>query len=71
VAINPHFFRDIVATTVAHIDPEHVRISAQLLGHRIFATTERYYLRANMVAANRRRQAVILRLRHSSPKPVD
>jgi integrase len=69
--INPHFFRDIAATTVAHADPEHVRISAQLLGHRSFATTERYYLRTAMVAANRRRQAGILQLRHSSSKPID
>jgi integrase/recombinase XerD len=70
-AINPHFFRDVAATTIAHADPEHVRISAQLLGHRSFATTEHYYVRANMVAANRRRQAGILLLRHSSPKPLD
>ena len=67
--INPHFFRDIAATTLAHADPEHVRIGAQLLGHRSFATTEQYYVRANMVAANRRRQASILRLRHSPPTP--
>jgi integrase/recombinase XerD len=71
VAINPHFFRDIAATTVAHIDPAHIRISAQLLGHSSFATTEKYYVRANMVAANRRRQASILQLRRSSPKPID
>jgi integrase len=70
-AINPHFFRDIAATTVAHIDPAHVRISAQLLGHSSFVTTEKYYVRANMVAANRRRQAGILRLRHTLPKPID
>jgi len=69
VAINPHFFRDIAATTVAHADPEHVRISAQLLGHRSFTTTERYYLQANMVAANRHRQASILRLRRTPPQP--
>jgi len=70
-AINPHFFRDIAATTVAHIDPAHIRISAQLLGHCSFATTEKYYVRANMVAASRRHQAGILRLRHTSPKPID
>jgi len=66
--INPHLFRDAAATTMAYADPEHVRISAQLLGHRRFSTTERYYLQANMVAANRRRQASVLRLRHASPK---
>jgi hypothetical protein len=55
---------------VAHADPEHVRISAQLLGHSTFATMERHYVQAMMVAANRRRQAEILRLRHSSPIPI-
>jgi integrase len=67
VAINPHFFRDIAATTIAYADPERVRIAAQLLGHRRFATTDHYYLQASMAAANRRRQASLLRLRHSSP----
>ena len=71
IAINPHFFRDIAATTLAHADPEHVRISALLLGHSSFATTEQYYVRANMVAANRRRQESLLRLRHSSPNLID
>jgi integrase/recombinase XerD len=71
VGINPHFFRDIAATTLAYADPARVRISAQLLGHQSFATTEQYYVRANMVAANRRRQESLLRLRHSSPNLVE
>jgi integrase len=60
---NPHLFRDIAATTLAHADPEHVRTAAPLLGHRNFATTERFYLRANIAEATRRRQQVIRRLR--------
>jgi integrase/recombinase XerD len=68
VAINPHLFRDIAATTIAYADPERVRIAAQLLGHRRFATTEHYYLQVSMVAANRRRQASLLRLRHRLPR---
>ena len=67
VAINPHLFRDIAATTIAYADPERVRIAAQLLGHRRFATTDHYYLQASMAAANRRRQESLLRIRHSSP----
>ena len=65
VSINPHFFRDIAATTIAYADPERVRIAAQLLGHRRFATTDHYYLQASMAAANRRRQESLLRIRHS------
>ena len=41
--VNPHLFRDAVATTIALDCPEQVRIAARLLGHRSFATTERYY----------------------------
>jgi integrase len=64
-AINPHCFRDIAATTIADVDPQHVRIAAQILGHRSFATTERTYIHATMMAATRRHQEHILRLRHS------
>ena len=41
------------------------RIAAQILGHRSFATTERHYIHAKMMAATRRHQQHILRLRHS------
>ena len=42
-AVNPHLFRDAAATTIALDRPEQVRMAARLLGHRSFATTERYY----------------------------
>ena len=41
--VNPHLFRDAAATTIALDCPAQVRIAARLLGHRSFATTERYY----------------------------
>ena len=41
--VNPHLFRDAAATTMALDCPAQVRIAARLLGHRSFATTERYY----------------------------
>lgn len=53
VAINPHLFRDAAATTMAIADPEHVRLAAPLLGHRTFATTERYYQQAKGYQAHR------------------
>jgi integrase/recombinase XerD len=65
-SINPHLFRDIAATTQAHFDPEHIRSAAQLLGHRSFATTEKYYVQAQTVLAARRYQQSILELRHST-----
>src|SRR5262249_23031305 len=62
--INPHLFRDCAATTLAYADPGHVGIAASLLGHRRFATTERYYLRAQMSEASRRLQQDLLSIRH-------
>ena len=62
-SVNPHLIRDIAASTLADVDPEHVRITAPLLGHRNFGTTERYYIHANMMKATRRYQQELLRLR--------
>ena len=53
VAINPHLMRDAAATTLAIADPAHVRLAAPLLGHRTFATTERYYQQARGHEAHR------------------
>jgi len=54
--VNPHLFRDCVATSIAIDDPDHVRIAARLLGHRSLATTERYYNQARSIDAVRRHQ---------------
>jgi hypothetical protein len=50
--MNPHLFRDAAATTFAVADPDHVRVAAPLLGHRNFATTERYYQQAQTLQAH-------------------
>lgn len=42
-SVNPHLFRDAVATSIALDDPEHVRSAASVLGHASFASTERHY----------------------------
>jgi len=52
-AMNPHLFRDAAATTLAIGDPAHVRVAAPLLGHRTFATTEKYYHQASAMSAHR------------------
>jgi integrase/recombinase XerD len=61
--INPHLFRDCLATTVATDDPHHVLIASCLLGHRTSATTEKYYNLAGSLEASRRMQAFLLSLR--------
>lgn len=52
-ALNPHLFRDGAATTMAIADPQHVRVAAPILGHRTFSTTERYYVQAKGLEAQR------------------
>jgi integrase len=52
-SINPHLFRDSAATYMAVNDPVHVLLSAPLLGHRTFKTTERSYIQAQTLEAHR------------------
>ncbi len=54
VAIPPHSFREVAATFLADTSPEDALRAPALLGHRQLATTERHYIRANQVAANRK-----------------
>jgi integrase/recombinase XerD len=45
-SVNPHLFRDCVATTIALEHPEHVHIAADLLGHTTLEFTQRHYIQA-------------------------
>ena len=67
-SINPHLTRDIAATHLADIDPEHVWIAAPVLGHRNFATTQRYYLHGQRLHATRRYQDTLIRRRRRGRK---
>src|SRR5215217_2463066 len=57
--VHPHLFRDAAATTIALDSPEQVRLAGPLLGHRSFATTERYYNLARAAEAARAWHAVL------------
>jgi integrase len=61
--INPHLFRDCVATSVAIEDPAHVGIAFRLLGHRTGSTTQRHYNQARSIEASRQMQKHLLALR--------
>jgi integrase/recombinase XerD len=61
--VNPHRFRDSAATTLAIEDPAQVRVSARILGHRSFQTTERYYQHAEQNQAHRAFVAGLQKLR--------
>jgi len=52
-SINPHAFRDAAATTLVIADPARVRTAAPLLGHRSLATTEKHYIQATGLQAQR------------------
>lgn len=67
--INPHLFRDCLATSIAVDDPDHILIAAILLGHTSIATTDRYYIQASSLQAVRRWQEYVLRLRKSRTDP--
>lgn len=64
-AINPHAFRDASATTFTIADPARVRSAAPLLGHRSLATTEKHYIQATGLEAQRSFLKVIAEARNA------
>ncbi|OAN49407.1 hypothetical protein A6A04_19465 [Paramagnetospirillum marisnigri] len=70
-AVWPHLFRDCAATSMAVESPENVRLAAGLLGHNTFATTERYYILAQMLQAGRHYQETVLNLRSNTTDGED
>lgn len=63
VPLNPHIFRDSLATSIAIDDPTHIRAAAPLLGHRSLSTTNRHYIQATGLEAGRTYQEEIAHLR--------
>jgi integrase/recombinase XerD len=69
--INPHLFRDCAATSIAVEDPDHVQITAGVLGHSSLSTSERHYNHAESLQAARRYQGRIQELRQRrTPSPA-
>jgi len=67
-AVNPHLFRDCAATSIAIVDPQHVRIIAAILGHSTMDTSERHYNQARGLEAGRRYQGTIAAIREDGDK---
>jgi site-specific recombinase XerD len=65
VEINPHLLRDCAATSLSTESPAAARSAAVVLGHRYFATTERYYVRANQLEASRNMNATLSNIKDS------
>jgi integrase/recombinase XerD len=66
VRLNPHLFRDVLATGIATDDPEHIRMASRLLGHADPRTTERHYIHAQAITASRRYNKVVLPIRDAA-----
>ena len=66
--VNAHLFRDCAASSVATDDPEHVGITAQLLGHTSFQATERYYIQAQSHVAKQLYHDQVMSIRRAAKK---
>lgn len=69
VALRPHAFRHVAATSIAERDPEHVGIIREILGHATLRTAEKHYNRAQQVDSCNRFQSAIAELKAKLPKP--
>lgn len=49
--LRPHAFRHIAATSIAEIDPEHVNIIRDILGHSTLETSQKHYNRVQGIKA--------------------
>ena len=65
--LNPHGFRDAVATTIALTAPEQVGIVTPLLGHRSIVTAQRHYNLAGMASAAQAWHDVLRQVEQGSP----
>jgi site-specific recombinase XerD len=65
-AINPHLFRDCVATSLAHGDADGIRTAQGVLGHTTSATTETHYIQAAQERALTRHQEILRQVRRSA-----
>ena len=66
IRLNPHLFRDALATGVATDDPEHIGIVPRLLGHADPRTAERHYIHAKAITASRRYNGVVAPIRDAA-----
>ncbi len=66
--LRPHKFRDIAATSIAEVDPEHVGIIRDILGHATLAMAEKHYNRATGVSSCNTLQDLVADIRRGNGK---
>jgi integrase/recombinase XerD len=57
--VNPHLFRDCVATSIAMAAPARIRTAQDVLGHSSFKTTEEHYIHADQQKSVRAYHALL------------
>lgn len=67
--INPHLFRDCVATFIAEQAPEQIRIVSRILGHATLESAEDHYNQAGSLSAQARYLDALAKLRDSPMSP--
>ena len=67
VALRPHAFRHIVATTIAERDPDNVNIIRDVLGHATLDMAQKHYNRATGISSCNALQSLVDDIRKSVP----
>jgi len=68
VKLHPHAFRHIAATSIAEVDPEHVGIIKDILGHATLDMAERHYNRASGISSCNALQSILEDIRTNVPR---
>lgn len=68
LALRPHSFRHIAATSIAELDPEHVNIIRDILGHATLDMSEKHYNRASGISSCNALQSIVEDIRKNVPK---
>lgn len=66
--LNPHAFRHVAATSIAEMDPEHIGIIKDILGHATLAMAEKHYNRATGISGCNALQSIVEDIRSNVPK---
>lgn len=68
VAMRPHAFRHVAATSIAETDPAHVNIIKDILSHATLAMSEKHYNRATGISSCNALQSIMEDIRKNVPK---
>ncbi|WP_300516150.1 tyrosine-type recombinase/integrase [Aliiroseovarius sp.] len=68
IAMRPHAFRSVAATSIAEFDPVHVNIIRDVLGHATLDMAEKHYNRASSLSACNDLQSLVQNIRKSRRK---